>query len=221
MGHHWDFSFFLAHLDLIGAGLVNTLKLAATSLLAGLVIGIVVGIGRTSHSRALRILSTCYVEVFRNIPAMILVFWFYFAVPILVGIQNDRFLCAALALSVYAGAYMAEIYRSGIQSIERGQWEAARALGFSRAKQLRYVVLPQAVKRMVPAFTNEAVEIVKLTAIASTIAYAELLYDAKLLSDMEYRPVEAYTGIAAVFVAMLFLLTAGSRQVERRLRRSD
>ena len=74
---------------------------------------------------------------------------------------------------------------------------------------------------MVPAFTNEAVEIVKLTAIASTIAYAELLYDAKLLSDMEYRPVEAYTGIAVVFIAMLFLLTTGSRHVERRLRRSE
>ncbi len=221
MNYHWDFSFFLGHGDLLRAGLLNTLELAATSLAAGLVIGIACGVGRTSQSRAIRLLATCYVEVFRNIPAMILVFWFYFAVPILVGIQNDRFVCAALALSVYAGAYLAEIYRSGIQSIERGQWEAARALGFSRLQQLRYVVLPQAIKRMVPAFTNEAVEMVKLTAIASTIAYAELLYDAKVLSDMEYRPVEAYTGIAAVFIVLLFLLTTGSRALERRLRRSE
>ena len=221
MKYHWDFSFFLAHLDLIAAGLLNTLKLASTCLLAGLVIGAVVGVARTSASRTARALGTCYVEVFRNIPAMILIFWFYFAVPILLGIQNDRFLCAAVALSIYAGAYMAEIYRSGIQSIERGQWEAARAIGFSRRDQLRYVVLPQAIRRMIPAFTNEAVEIVKLTAIASTIAYTELLYDAKLLSDMEYRPVEAYTGIAAIFIALLFGLTFASRRLEARLRRSD
>jgi len=221
MNYHWDFSFFLAHTDLILQGLANTLKLAATTLGFGLLIGVVIGVGRTSRSMVWRMLATCYVEVFRNIPAMVLVFWFYFAVPILTGIQNDRFLCAALALTVYAGAYLAEIYRSGIQSIERGQWEAARALGFNRLQQLRYIVLPQAVKRMIPAFTNEAIEIVKLTAIAATIAYAELLYDAKLLSDMEYRPVEAYTGIAVVFLGMLFLLGAASRWIERKLSVSD
>ena len=221
MQYHWDFSFFLAHGDLILDGLANTLKLAATTLFLGLLIGVVVGIARTSRSAKWRLIGTCYVEVFRNIPAMVLIFWFFFAVPILTGIQNDRFLCAAAALTVYAGAYLAEIYRSGINSIERGQWEAARALGFGRMQQLRYIVLPQAVKRMIPAFTNEAIEIVKMTAIAATIAYTELLYDAKLLSDMEYRPVEAYTGIAAIFIGMLFLLGAGSRWIERKMSVSD
>ena len=221
MYYHWDFSFFLAHTDLILQGLANTLKLAVTTLFLGLAIGVVVGVARTSRSAVWRLVGTCYVEIFRNIPAMVLIFWFYFAVPVLIGVQNDRFLCAALALTVYAGAYFGEIYRSGIQSIERGQWEAARALGFGRLQQLRYVVLPQAVKRMIPAFTNEAIEIVKLTAIAATIAYAELLYDAKLLSDMEYRPVEAYTGIAAIFIGLLFLLGAGSRWIERKLSVSD
>lgn len=221
MHYQWDFSFFLAHTDLILQGLANTLKLAVTTLFLGLAIGVVVGVARTSRSAVWRLVGTCYVEIFRNIPAMVLIFWFYFAVPVLIGVQNDRFLCAALALTVYAGAYFGEIYRSGIQSIERGQWEAARALGFGRLQQLRYVVLPQAVKRMIPAFTNEAIEIVKLTAIAATIAYAELLYDAKLLSDMEYRPVEAYTGIAAIFIGLLFLLGAGSRWIERKLSVSD
>jgi polar amino acid transport system permease protein len=221
MRYHWDFSFFLAHTDLILQGLANTLKLAITALLFGLIIGVVIGIARTSRSLIWRLVGTCYVEIFRNIPAMILIFWFFFAVPILTGIQNNRFLCAAVALTVYAGAYLAEIYRSGIQSIERGQWEAARALGFGRLQQLRYIVLPQAIKRMIPAFTNEAIEIVKLTAIAATIAYAELLYDAKLLSDMEYRPVEAYTGIAVIFTGMLFLLGLGSRWVERKMSASD
>ena len=217
MAYQWDFSFLVAHRGLIGAGLLNTLKLAATSIAGGLAIGLVMGSARSARSRWLRLAGACYVELFRNIPAMVLIFWFFYAVPILTGIQNDRFLAAALALTVYAGAYFAEIYRSGIQSVERGQWEAARALGFGYYRQMRYFILPQAIRRMIPAFTNEAIELVKLTAIASTIAYTELLYDAKLLSDLEYRPVESYTAIAVVFIALLFLLSAGSRRVERAL----
>ncbi len=215
MAYSWDFSFLLAHRNLIIAGLANTLKLAAASIACGLPIGLAAGAARSAQTRPLRLIGACYVELFRNIPAMVLIFWFFYAVPILAGIQNDRFLAAFLALTVYGGAYFAEIYRSGIQSVERGQWEAARALGFGYLGQMRYVVLPQAIRRMVPAFTNEAIELVKLTAIASTIAYTELLYDAKLLSDIEYRPVESYTFIAGLFIVLLFLLSLASRWVER------
>lgn len=217
MAYQWDFTFLAAHRGLILAGLVNTLKLALTSIACGLSIGLLAGAARSARSRWLRLAGAAYVEAFRNIPAMVLIFWFFYAVPILTGIQNDRFLAAALALTVYAGAYFAEIYRSGIQSVERGQWEAAQALGFGYVHQMRYFILPQAFRRMIPAFTNEAIELVKLTAIASTIAYTELLYDAKLLSDMEYRPVEAYTAIAAIFIALLFVLSFASRQLERKL----
>ena len=215
MAYSWDFSFLLAHRGLVLAGLANTLRLAAASIICGLVIGLAIGAARSAQARSLRLLGACYVEVFRNIPAMVLIFWFFYAVPILAGIQNDRFLAAFLALTVYGGAYFAEIYRSGIQSVEPGQWEAARALGFGYVDQMRYVVLPQAIRRMIPAFTNEAIELVKLTAIASTIAYTELLYDAKLLSDIDYRPVESYTFIAALFIGLLFLLSLASRWIER------
>ncbi len=217
MAYQWDFAFLLAHRGLILTGLANTLKLAAASILCGLLIGLVAGAARCATALWLRFIGACYVELFRNIPAMVLIFWFFYAVPVLTGIQNDRFLAAFLALTAYGGAYFAEIYRSGIQSVERGQWEAARALGFGYYRQMRYFILPQAIRRMIPAFTNEAIELVKLTAIASTIAYAELLYDAKLLSDMEYRPVEAYTVIAALFIGLLFLLSLGSRRLEHRL----
>ena len=221
MGYEWDFSFLLAQRGLLLQGLLNTLKLAATSLACGLAIGLVAGTARISRRRLIRLVAACYIEPFRNIPAIILIFWFYYAVPIFTGIQNDRFVAAAMALTVYSGAYLAEVYRSGIQSIERGQWEAARALGFGYFSQMRYIVLPQAIKRMIPAFTGEAIEIVKLTAIASTIAYAELLYDAKMLSDTEYRPVEAYTAVACIFTALLLVLSHGSRRLEHRLKASD
>lgn len=217
MRYQWDFTFLLANWAVIAAALLNTLKLAAASIGGGLALGLVAGAARASRSRLLRSLGTVWIEAFRNIPAMVLIFWCFFAVPIFTGIQNDRFAVSAIALTVYASAYFGEIYRSGIQSVERGQWEAARALGFGYVDQMRYFILPQAVRRMIPAFTNEAIEVVKLTAIASTIAYAELMYAAKQLSDTEYRPVEAYTAISALFIALLYLLSVVSRRVEARV----
>ncbi len=220
MSYQWDFSFLAVHRGLILEGVLNTFKLAATSIVCGLAIGLVAGAARSARSRWPRILGTLYVEAFRNIPAVVLILWFFFAVPLLTGVRNDRFVAAALALTLYGGAYFAEIYRSGIQSIEKGQWEAARALGFGYYRQMLYIILPQALRRMIPAFTNEAIEMVKLTALASTIAYAELLYDAKLLSDTEYRPVEAYTAIGGLYILLLYVLSYGSRQLERTLDRA-
>jgi polar amino acid transport system permease protein len=217
MTYHWDFSFLLDNVGAIFSGFINTLKLALTSVGAGLILGLIAGSAKSAKSVIFRMIGTCWIEAFRSVPAMVLIFWFYYAVPIFSGTQTDRFDVAAIALSVYASAYFGEIYRAGIQSIERGQWEAARALGFGYFDQMRYFILPQAIRRMVPAFTNEAIEIVKLTVIASTIAYAELMYTAKQLSDTEYRPVEAYTAISALFIALLFILSAASRRLERRL----
>ncbi|QCI65170.1 amino acid ABC transporter permease [Phreatobacter stygius] len=214
MTYQWDFSFLITNWAVVAAGLINTLKLAVTSILGGLALGLIAGSAKSSRSVLLRMVGTVWIEAFRNVPAMVLVFWCFFAVPILTGIQNDRFTVSAIALTLYASAYFGEIYRSGIESVERGQWEAAKALGFGYLDQMRYFILPQAVTRMIPAFTNEAIEVVKLTAIASTIAYAELMYAAKQLSDTEYRPVEAYTAISVLFIAVLYVLSMVSRRVE-------
>lgn len=214
MTYQWDFSFLVTNWAVIAQGLVNTLRLALTSILGGLALGLVAGAAKSSRSVLLRLVGTVWIEAFRNVPAMVLVFWCFFAIPILTGIHNDRFTVSAIALTLYASAYFGEIYRSGIESVERGQWEAAKALGFGYFDQMRYFILPQAVTRMIPAFTNEAIEVVKLTAIASTIAYAELMYAAKQLSDTEYRPVEAYTAISVLFIAVLYVLSIVSRRVE-------
>jgi polar amino acid transport system permease protein len=159
------------------------------------------------------------VEFFRNIPALVLIFWCYFTLPILTGMQPDAFVAASTAVSLYAGAYMTEIFRSGIQSIERGQWEAARAIGFGYLGQMRHVVLPQAIRNIAPPMTNQVMEVVKTTAIASTIAYGEVLYSAKLLSDQEFRPIESYTAVGIFFIVVLTLVSAASGLLERRLRR--
>jgi polar amino acid transport system permease protein len=166
-------------------------------------------------------LGTAYVEFFRNIPALVQIFWFFYALPVLMEIQNDRFRAAALAISLYSGAYFAEIVRSGLQSIERGQWEAGRAIGMNYWAILRFIAFPQVVKRILPALTNQAIDVIKLTTLASTISYAELLYQAKLISDVEFRPLEAYTAIGGMFLAILVGLSMLSTRLERRLARAD
>lgn len=219
MGHEWDFAFLLEQRHFILRGIMGTFRLAFTCVVAGMAIGLVVAAARLSPFALLRFLGTCYVEFFRNIPALVLIFWCHFTLPILTGMQPDAFVAAGTAVSLYAGGYMTEIFRSGIQSVERGQWEAARAIGFGYLGQMRYVVLPQAIRNITPPMTNQVMEVVKTTAIASTIAYGEVLYSAKLLSDQEFRPIESYTAVGIFFIVVLTLVSAASGLLERRLRR--
>jgi polar amino acid transport system permease protein len=216
----WDFSFLIQNYPLFLRGLLGTLKLAASALSIGLVVGVVIAMARMSKLWAVRLLASSFVELFRNIPPLILLFWFFYAIPIFLGWQSSSFFAAFVGLSLYVSAYSAEIYRTGIQSIDRGQVEAAKAVGFSYGKTMRYVVLPQAIKRMIPALTNQSIELVKSTALASTIAYAELLYEAKLVSDVEFRPLESYTTAAVIFIAVLVTLSFLSTRIERRIGQS-
>jgi polar amino acid transport system permease protein len=176
---------------------------------------------RSSRVTALRLAATCFVEFFRNIPALVQVFWCYYALPVLTGLQGSAFVASAVALTLYSTAYLAEIYRSGIESIEPGQWEAARAIGLGYLQQMRYIILPQSIRRMIPAFTNQIIEIIKPTTVASTIAYAEVLYYAKLLSNQQYRPLESYTTAAVLLIGILLVLSYASAALERRLRRAE
>ncbi|MBR0653202.1 amino acid ABC transporter permease [Roseomonas terrae] len=219
MEHGWDFAFLLEQRDFILRGLMGTLRLAATCVVAGVVLGLLFASAQLSRFAPLRLLGVAYVEFFRNIPVLVQIFWCYFTLPILTGMQPNAFSAAAVAISLYAGAYLAEIFRSGIQSIERGQWEAARAIGFGHLALMRWVVLPQAVRAVVPPLTNQVMEIVKTTTVASTIAYGEILYSAKVLSDQEFRPIESYTAVGIFFIVTLTFVSLLSSWLERRLRR--
>lgn len=219
MPYQWNFDFLLNLGPVLLQGLANTAKLWAVALSCGLLIGMIVGICRTSPSRALRVFGTFYVETIRNTPGMVQLIWFYFALPILTGMQSSAWVAAATSLSIYTGAYSAEIYRAGIASIEAGQWEAARALGFGYRDQMRYVVLPQAIMRMVPAFGNRAIELAKATTLASTIAFGELLYTAKTIAEDQMRPLETYTAVTVIFTAVLLPVSYFFVWLERRLAR--
>ena len=214
--YHWDFAFLAHNVPLLLWGLANTLRLAVVAAVCGMAIGLLVAAARLGPWRLLSACATAYVELFRNIPGIVQLFWFYYTIPVLTGWQSSPWIASTVSLSLYSGGYFAEIYRAGIQSVERGQWEGARALGFGYLGALRDVVLPQAVQRMIPAFTNRILEVIKTTTLASAIAFGELLYTAKQISDDALRPMEAYTAVAVIFTAILLPLTYVALRLERR-----
>ncbi len=221
MQYHWDFSFLLQFWPLLWKGAKNTVWLALTTFGFAMVIGLVAGLGRTAHIRVVRWLATIYVEIFRNLPGLVIVFWFYYAIPIITGWQSSVLLSSTIALSLYGGAYCAEIYRAGIESVGRGQWEVARALGMGRWLQMRYIILPQALRRMIPAFSNRGIELFKTTTLASTLAFAELLHTGKLIAEDQLRPLETFTVISLMYTAICLPVSYISLWLERRYGPAD
>ena len=152
---------------------------------------------------------------------LVQILWFYYALPILLPFEVGPLAAAALGISLNSAAFSSEIYRGGIASIERGQLEAARALGMTAAQAMRRIVLPQALRRMLPALTNRGIEIFKMTTLASAVAYVELLQQGKLLASLNFNPIETYTAIGVVFFLCLFPLVQATYALERRLGRAD
>jgi polar amino acid transport system permease protein len=221
MAYHWNFAPLLANADVLWLGALGTLRLFAICATVGLSLGLVVGLARTAHSKAVYLAATAFVEFFRNTPVLVQILWFYFALPILLPFEISPLSAAALGISLNSAAFSAEIYRGGIESIERGQAEAARALGMTHAQAMRRIILPQALRRMLPALTNRGIEIFKMTTLASAVAYVELLQEGKLLASLNFNPIETYTVIAVVFFLCLFPLVQATYALERRLGRAD
>ena len=219
--HRWDFASVLANTDALLVGAIGTLHIFAICLVLGLSLGLVVGLGRYARSRWLYWPATAFVEFFRNTPVLVQILWFYFALPILLPFSVSPLAAASLGISLNSAAFSAEIYRGGIQSIERGQWDGARALGMNWAQAMRRIILPQALKCMMPALTNRAIEIFKMSTLASAIAYVELLQQAKLIASLNFNPIEAYTAVAVIFFVFLWPLVQFTYVLERRLARDE
>lgn len=220
-GYQWDFSVVWRHAGMLLHGLLGSLQLTGVALGIGLALGLIAAIVRLGRLRALRVLIDGYVLVFRATPPLVQIFWFFYAFPILIHVRMNAFEAAVLALSLQSGSFFAELFRAGIESIERGQWEAGRALGMSGSRVMRRIILPQAVRRMIPPFFNRAIELFKTTTLVSTIAYTELLYQAELLSAKTFRPLEVYSVVALLYFVVVFMASLGVRALERRLARVD
>ena len=220
-GYAWDFSFLWAYRSRILTGLEVTIAYTIGTIVLGLVVGLVTGLLRLSRNPIITAPLVAYVEIFRCTPLLVQIVWFYYALPVVIGVDIPAHVAATLVLSLYTGAFYAEIIRGGVNSIERGQWDAARAIGMRRGQVMRHVILPQAVKRMIPPFMNQSIIQLKNTSLVSTIAVADLLYEGTIITAATYRPLEVYTMVAIIYFIVLFPLTIAAQQVERRLARAD
>ena len=215
--YRWDFSPVVANADLLVAGLLNTLKITGTALVFGVALGLVLALLRLSQQRLASWPAGFVIEVFRTTPPLVQLFWFFFALPLIVGIEMTPFMAAAVTFSIQSAAFFAEVFRAGIVSIERGQWEGARAIGMTRSQTLQRIVLPQAVKRMIPAFMERAIELMKTTTLVATISYADLLFAANEIAQKSFRPLETFTVVALIYFVVIFAVSLIARQIERRL----
>ncbi|HKM69402.1 MAG TPA: amino acid ABC transporter permease [Stellaceae bacterium] len=172
----WDFLFLWGYRGLILTGLGVTIAYTIGTILLGLLVGLVTGPLRLSRNPMITAPIVVYVEIFRCTPLLVQILWFYYALPVVLGIDIPANIAATLVLSLYTGAFYSEIIRGGVASIERGQWDTARAIGMRRIQVMRYVVLLQAFKRMIPPFMNQSVIQLKNTSLVSTIAVTDLLY---------------------------------------------
>ncbi len=217
MVYQWDFAFLLRYAPLFWKGVGITLAFTAGTILLGLLLGLVIGMGRLARSRLINWPLIAFIEAFRCTPLLVQIVWFYYALPVISGIQMPAISAGGLALTLYTAAFYAEIFRGGIVSIERGQWDAARAIGLSPWHMMRLVILPQAIRRMVPPFMNQSITQLKNTSLVSTIAVPDLLYQGTLITADTYRPLEVYTVVAVIYFVLLFPATMLAQWYERRL----
>lgn len=206
-GYRWLF--------LWGTGVTVALTFAVVVL--GLVMGLVAGIASMSRFRIVRWVAWFYVEIFRLTPLLVQLLWFYYGLPILLGIEMTAITASVLTLSLYGGSFYAEVIRGGIVSIEPGQTEAGLALGMTPGAVMRRIVLPQAIKRMIPPLMNQSIIQFKNTSLVSILAVPDLLYQGQSAAMETYRPLEVYTAIALIYFVVLLPATAIVKQSEKRL----
>jgi polar amino acid transport system permease protein len=201
---------------LVAAG--DTLEMTAGAFVLATVAGLVLALMRLSHTRGFSVAAHCYIEVVRGAPALTLLFLLYFGLPG-VGVILPAFVAAVLALGLNGAAYLAEVYRSGIEAIDKGQREAAQAIGMTRPQLMRWIVLPQTVRIILPSMGNYSVALLKDTSIASLISAPELMLRARDLTSEYYMPMEIFLVVGVMYFAMAFPLSCGVRLMERRLQR--
>jgi polar amino acid transport system permease protein len=198
-----DFSILIKFLPVIGRGLLVTLELWCICAAVAFGLGLLLALGRLSRFGPLRLVLNLLFEVFRDTPVLVQLIWLFYVFPILAGVHLSAFAAAVLGLSLNSAAYSSEIFRAGIVGLSRGQWEAGAALGMGRAVVLRRIILPQAIGRMIPAFANRAIELAKMTSLASVLSVHELMYQARLLNTTFYRPLETFTVVAIIYLVVI------------------
>ncbi len=201
-------------------GLAASIILALLGIFGAFWIGLAAGLMRLSRKKVVKSISVVYIEVIRGVPLLMLIFWFYFLAPVLLGKSLPEFHCALIAFIVFTGAYIAEIVKAGVMALPSGQMEAARGSGLSHFQAMRYVILPQALRNMIPSFVNQFVSLTKDTSLAYIIGVNELTRTATQVNNRTLSsPTEIFITIAVLYFIICYALTVTSRKMEKHLSR--
>ena len=215
------FDIIINAFPLLIEGAIFTIQITALSVAIGIIIGLFVGVARISKIRIIKWLAAIYVDFLRGTPLLVQIFLIYFALPVLTGIKMNPFVAAIAACSINSGAYVAEIFRAGIQSIDNGQMEAGRSLGLSWFQTMRYIIIPQAFKNIFPALGNEFIVLLKETSVSGYIAMQDLTKGGDIIRSRTYDAFMPLIAVALIYLVIVMILTAGVHVLERRLRSNE
>jgi His/Glu/Gln/Arg/opine family amino acid ABC transporter permease subunit len=219
--YHWHFEVVRENLPFLLAGLWLTVALTCLSMVVGLVGGMVVALARFSVWRVLRWSAYAYTELLRTTPLLVQIAWIFYVLPLLTGVALGPFVSGLVAVGLNVSAYMAEVYRAGIASINPGQTQAGLALGMTRLEVVRRIILPQATRRMVPPMASMWVSLFKDTSVLSAIGVMELMFRARYAATQTYRPLEIFTAVAIVYFIITYPQSLGVNYLFRRLRTQE
>lgn len=210
-----------SNLKFLLSGLYFTVLLSFTAILISIVVGLLIALPGLSRKRPVRAINRVYVELVRAVPILVLILWVYYGLPQIADISISVFWAGVIALALSDSAFQAEIFRAGIQSVNRGQYEAAHSVSLNYTDTMRFVILPQAIRRILPALGNQLVYMLKMSSLVSVIGMQELTRKANELVVTEYRPLEIYTILVLEYLVLILIVSAGVRWLERRLQTDE
>ncbi|MDM5156344.1 amino acid ABC transporter permease [Bacillus sp. DX1.1] len=216
-----DFSAITPSIPYILKGLEVTLKIVAVSALVGFVLGTLLALCKIARVRVLNIAADLYTSIFRGTPLVLQLMIIYFGVPQMIGYDIPAFLAAVLAFSLNSGAYMSEVIRAGIQAVDKGQTEAAMALGVPYGKMMRNIILPQALKNILPALVNEFATLTKESAVVTVIGATDLMRRAYIVGGETFKYLEPLLFVGLVYYILVIILTVVGKAIEGRMKKSD
>ena len=202
-----------------GAGV--TIEITAIAVGLGFIFGLITSVCRLSGVKTLQVIAVCYVNIIRGTPMLVQIFLIYFALPMVIGERINPFVAAVAACSINSGAYVSEIFRAGIQSVDKGQMEAGRSLGLSWMQTMRYVIMPQAFKHVIPPLGNEFISMTKETSLVSVIGFEELTRRGQLIIAKTYGSFEIWLTVAAIYLVMTLTIARLVSYLERRFATDD
>lgn len=212
----FDWSLIWDNIPILLQGAVITIQITVMAVGCGFFIGMIAALANLSRFKIVRLLVKCYVELFRGTPLLVQIFMIYFALPMVIGQSINPYVAAVTACSINSGAYVSENFRAGIQSIDKGQMEAGRSLGLTWAQTMRYIVMPQAFKAIIPPLGNEFIAMMKDTSLVSVIGFEELTRRGQLIIARTYGSFEIWTAVAIIYLIMTLSISQLVAFLERR-----